>query len=117
MSRRRSSFSPSMQHKETPLFSLTRIASTATMIAVLGGPLGMAPAFAQAPAVAPATASISGTVFDPTGAPVVGATVELRGVSSARTTTDGQGHYSFLVIPGVYSVTVTKAVGHDLPGL
>jgi hypothetical protein len=98
-----------MQHKETPLFSLTRIASTATMIAVLGGPLGMAPAFAQAPAVAPATASISGTVFDPTGAPVVGATVELRGVSSARTTTDGQGHYSFLVIPGVYSVTVTKA--------
>jgi hypothetical protein len=95
--------------KEKRVFSLTRIASTATIVAVFGGPLGAAPAFAQAPAVSPATASISGTVLDPAALPVVGATVELRGASSAKTTTDAQGHYGFLVPPGVYSVTVTKA--------
>jgi outer membrane receptor protein involved in Fe transport len=64
----------------------------------------LAPAFAQSSA----TGSISGVVTSQ-GIPVASATVELRGVSTQRTTTDGQGRYGFTAVPsGEYQLIVTK---------
>jgi len=65
-------------------------------------------AAAQIPTAA--TATVSGTVSDPTGAVVPGAEVELLDTATniARSvTTDGTGHYSFVsVLPGVYRISV-----------
>ncbi|HTW82643.1 MAG TPA: TonB-dependent receptor [Candidatus Sulfotelmatobacter sp.] len=101
------------------MLSLSRTASVATLIALLAGPLGALPAYAQAPAVAPATATISGKVSDPGGAPVAGAHVALRGPATGTTTTDATGHFSFSVAPGLYEITVTatgflQAVDEDV---
>jgi hypothetical protein len=55
--------------------------------------------------------SVSGTVSDPTGAVVPGATVNLSNASSGldrSTMTDDQGHFAFTNIPfNPYKVTVT----------
>jgi len=65
-------------------------------------------AAAQIPTAA--TATVSGTVSDPTGAVVPGAEVVLTDITTnvARTmTTDATGHYAFVsVLPGVYRLTV-----------
>jgi len=57
---------------------------------------------------AQAHGSLSGTVADPSGAPVAGATVVLRNKAMGTTqkaTTDGSGHYSFHNLPeGGYSL-------------
>jgi hypothetical protein len=84
------------------VLSLSRVLSVVSLAALIGGPLGLAPALAQS------TAPISGNVTDPGGAAVAGATVSLHGPSLATTTTDANGHFSVNAVPGVYSVTVTK---------
>src|SRR5580704_15432082 len=58
---------------------------------------------AQAP-----TASLRGTVTDPSGALVPGALVQLRGQGPEhRATTDGNGQYSFIALPaGKYTVRI-----------
>jgi hypothetical protein len=63
-----------------------------------------------APAAAQGSATVTGHVTDTTGAPLAGATVDLRGPSSYRTTTDASGGFSVAsMTPGIYAVTVTKA--------
>src|SRR5213594_1466297 len=56
------------------------------------------------------TASLSGTVTDPSGAAVSGAKVSLRNLSTGSrrlTVTDVQGAYHFsLLVPGPYAITV-----------
>jgi len=61
-------------------------------------------------AVAQTTASIKGTVTDPTGAAVVGATVNVRGVGVDRSTKTGSsGDYEVPALPpGAYTVEVQK---------
>jgi hypothetical protein len=58
------------------------------------------------------TASISGTVTDPSGAAVVGATVTATNVDTGITTTqstNGQGYYSFQSLPlGKYTIDVQQ---------
>ena len=58
-----------------------------------------------------ATTSVRGTITDPQGKVVVGATVALANTESKRertTTTGAQGEYQFLLIsPGTYTLTVT----------
>src|SRR5277367_1659906 len=58
------------------------------------------------------TASISGTVTDPSGAAVVGATVTVTNVDTGVTTTqqsNGQGYYSFQNLPlGKYNLDVQQ---------
>jgi Carboxypeptidase regulatory-like domain len=58
------------------------------------------------------TASISGTVTDPSGAAVVGATVTATNVDTGITTTqqtNGQGYYSFQSLPlGKYNIDVQQ---------
>jgi outer membrane receptor protein involved in Fe transport len=62
------------------------------------------------PALAQSTGSVSGTVRTSQGAPVGGATVDLRGPVNQGTTTDAQGAYRFSSVPaGVYQLVVTKA--------
>ncbi len=62
------------------------------------------------------TGSLSGTVLDPSGAPVSGAHVTVIGIersSQAEAHTDGSGRYLFRSIdPGRYSIQV-EAVGFD----
>jgi hypothetical protein len=84
------------------VLSLSRVLSVVSLAALIGGPLGLAPALAQTPA------TISGTVTDPGGAPVRGASVSLRGPTPATTTTDQDGKYSVNAAPGVYTLVVTK---------
>lgn len=87
-----------------------RVLSFVGLFALLGGPLGMAPAVAQTVPVvaqnAPSTATVTGTVTDSQGAPLGGAKVNFSGPTSTSATTDPQGKYSVSVQPGVYSVTV-----------
>jgi len=63
--------------------------------------------------IAGVTASISGTVTDPSGAVIVGATVVATNLDTAvatTVTTNSQGFYSFQELPlGKYSITVTQA--------
>jgi hypothetical protein len=62
------------------------------------------------PASAAATGSVSGTVSAGNGAPIAGASVDLRGPSSYTVQTDASGRFSIpAVVPGIYAVTVSKA--------
>jgi outer membrane receptor protein involved in Fe transport len=84
------------------LISVATIAITATSIL---------PAWASdAPTVVAqaTTGTISGTVKSPGGTPVPAASISVRGVSTATTTSDGDGNFSLSVAPGLYEVTVTK---------
>ncbi len=69
---------------------------------------------------------MSGTVVDPDGAPVEGATVEAQGIESSDNTmtipalnassvTDEQGKFELFVDPGVYNFEVTPPQGLGLP--
>ncbi len=87
----------------------TRSISLALFLIValcLGGAL---PAWGQGAAN---TGTIAGTITDPQGAVVVGATVTLIDIAtnnSRTTTTNASGRYIFVdVLPGKYRVTVTK---------
>ncbi|MBV9266183.1 MAG: carboxypeptidase regulatory-like domain-containing protein, partial [Acidobacteriaceae bacterium] len=57
------------------------------------------------------SASISGTASDPSGAPIAGATIDLKNESSGdlrHAATNNVGYFSFVSVPpGTYSVTVT----------
>jgi outer membrane receptor for ferrienterochelin and colicin len=58
-----------------------------------------------------ATATIEGTITDPSGAVLSAARVEIRGDADSRTlTTDPQGHYRAVgLLPGTYDVSATLA--------
>ncbi|HEY9084736.1 MAG TPA: TonB-dependent receptor [Candidatus Tyrphobacter sp.] len=69
-----------------------------------------APALAGPSVVAQTSASVTGTVNDTTGAPIVGAAVMMTGPMSYSTTTDNHGRFSISnVTPGVYTISVSKA--------
>ena len=64
-------------------------------------------------AQATTTSGVQGTAVDETGAPVSGARVVLRGPSSAQTTTDSKGDFTFANVPaGFYNLTLERA-GYD----
>src|SRR5207247_9814676 len=79
-------------------------------ITLLLSVLGILPAFPQAPSTG---AQLSGTILDPNGAVVPGATVTLRSDTTGveqSTTTDASGQYAFLVVPeGQYTLPVEAA--------
>ncbi|MGB6986666.1 MAG: TonB-dependent receptor [Candidatus Aquilonibacter sp.] len=53
---------------------------------------------------------VSGTVKDQSGAPVVGATITLRGVTTVQGTSDAKGAFAINDVPaGVYAITVDRA--------
>ena len=60
-----------------------------------------------------ATAQLSGTVHDPTGAVIPGAEITVTDATkgfSRTTTSDGQGNYQLLLLPpGTYTITATAA--------
>jgi outer membrane receptor protein involved in Fe transport len=91
---------------------LSRVLSAVALVALAGGPLSMAPAFAQSAPASPTapttTTQVSGTVTDPTGAPIAGATITLRGAQTYTATSDAQGRYAIPAAPGVYTATVTR---------
>ena len=94
--------------------SLSRVLSVVGLFALAGGPLSMAPAFAQsvpAAQIAQATASVvSGLVTDTSGTPVAGAAIALNGARTYTATTDAQGRYTITgVQPGIYTATVNRA--------
>src|SRR5437773_9596725 len=68
------------------------------------------PAFPQSPSTG---AQLSGTILDPNGAVVPGATVTLRSDTTGvdqSTTADASGQYAFLLVPaGQYTLTVAAA--------
>lgn len=77
----------------------------------------MSAAGAACPAVAAASASISGVVTDRDGQPVHGLTVQVSGPGGERTTrlTDGEGRYRADDLPaGDYTVCFVPAEGQDL---
>lgn len=66
-------------------------------------------AYADPSSAATATASVAGTVRDPSGAPIAGAAVVLRGPKRYTTTTDAQGGFSLpAVVSGVYVLVVSR---------
>src|SRR5216117_522803 len=79
-------------------------------ITLLLSVLGILPAFPQSPSTG---AQLSGTILDPNGAVVPGATVTLRSDTTGveqSTTTDASGQYAFLLVPaGQYTLTVEAA--------
>jgi outer membrane receptor protein involved in Fe transport len=84
----------------------TRLFALFTAWAFVILPLSVAPAMAQA-----TTGTLRGTVVDPNGGVVVGATVtaknEATGSTSQPTTTNNEGVYEFASLPpGPYTVTV-----------
>ncbi len=56
-----------------------------------------------------ATATLSGTVRTPGGAPVAGATVIAHGPTEGRTSTQTDGSFSLPLVPGVYALSVTRS--------
>src|SRR6059036_2580225 len=76
-------------------------------ITLLLSVLGISPAFPQSPST---WAQLSGTILDPNGALVPGATVTLRSETTRfeqSTTADASGQYRFLLVPaGQYSLSV-----------
>src|SRR2546427_1222434 len=68
------------------------------------------PAFAQSPSTG---AQLSGTILDPNGAVVPGATVTLRSETTGTeqsTGSDASGQYNFLLVPaGQYTLSVEAA--------
>src|SRR5213083_3113965 len=79
-------------------------------ITLLLSVLGISPAFPQSPSTG---AQLSGTILDPNGAVVPGATVTLRSDTTGveqSTTADASGQYAFLLVPaGQYTLTVEAA--------
>ena len=67
------------------------------------------------------TAGVTGTVSDESGAPIVDATVQLRGITNKSTTTDAAGKFSLTgLTAGFYIVSASKAgyttaVQNDVP--
>jgi hypothetical protein len=86
-----------------------RISRLAKCLGILAFALAL---FPTGRLIAGVTASISGTVTDPSGAVIAGATVIATNLDTAVTTTvttNAQGFYSFQELPlGKYSITVTQ---------
>lgn len=96
------------------MFRLTRALSLASAIALLGGPVCMAPAFAQPAPIQLAqnqsSPAVSGAVTDQSGGPISGAIVTFSGPQTVSATTDDQGAYRIpKLTPGGYTVTVEKS--------
>ena len=96
------------------MLSMSRVTSVVGLAALIGGPLSMAPVFAQSIPVAqtaPVAASVvSGLVTDPASNPIGGATITLTGAHTYTATSDAQGRYTISgVAPGIYTASVTRA--------
>ena len=92
------------------MLSMSRVLSVVGLAAIIGGPLSMAPAFAQVTAQnTPAAAvRLSGTATDSQGGPLAGVTITLNGPRNYTVTTDAAGRFSVSVVPGIYSATARK---------
>jgi outer membrane receptor protein involved in Fe transport len=90
--------------------SMSRVLGVLGFVALIGGPLCMAPAAAQTTPAAPAAATtVSGVATDTNGAPLANATLRFRGPADYTVTTDARGAYRVTVVPGVYTVTASKS--------
>ena len=91
-----------MRTRETRLLSSARFIALFVLVCFIAAPL-----FAQNIS----TAQLNGSVHDPTGAVVPGATITVADASkglSRTTTSDGQGKYQVLLLPpGNYTVTAS----------
>jgi Carboxypeptidase regulatory-like domain/TonB-dependent Receptor Plug Domain len=85
-------------------------AALASMIAVafFVGPVSAATTSAITVAQANSTGTVSGQVVGDNGNAVAGASVLFDGPQRQTTTTDGSGNFTISVMPGLYTVTVTK---------
>ena len=64
----------------------------------------------------PSVVNVSGTVTTATGSPIHMASVSLNdGTTNNGVSTDSNGHYSFNVIPGVYTMSIGGGVGPNIP--
>lgn len=91
------------------MHSMSRVLGLCGLVALIGGPLCMAPAAAQSGPVAQAAATtVSGVATDNNGAPLANAVLRFRGPADYTATTDSRGTYRITVAPGVYTVTASK---------
>jgi iron complex outermembrane receptor protein len=81
---------------------LARLALCAVLALPVSAAVEPTPLYAQS------SASLTGTVLDPRGVPLPGAAVAVRSDAGApqKTTSDGQGKYSFNLAPGKYTIQV-----------
>lgn len=93
---------------------ITRILATIAIAAFSVGPVSAATAQNATTLVAQASAgSITGTAVDETGAPIVGATVTVRGPQTYTGTTDAKGAFTISnIAPALYTIIVRKN-GYD----
>ncbi|MFN2459181.1 MAG: carboxypeptidase regulatory-like domain-containing protein [Candidatus Velthaea sp.] len=90
------------------MLTFTRVLGLITALALIGGPLLTAPAFAQN-AQAQTSATVNGVATDSSGAPIAGVTVTLRGAQTYTTTTQANGTYTIAnVQPGLYTLAASK---------
>ncbi len=94
--------------RETLGLRSLRFAAAAIAMVVAGS----TPVFAaDGPIVAQATqatATISGAVKTPGGAPIPGAKVSVNGPTTATATADANGNFALSVAPGIYSIAASK---------
>src|ERR1700684_2005588 len=90
---------------------MSRVLRCAGLIALLGGPFSMAPAFAQStpPAQAAAATTVSGVATDTSGTPLAGVALRFHGPADYTTTTNARGAYTVTVVPGIYTVTASRS--------
>jgi outer membrane receptor protein involved in Fe transport len=87
-----------------------RIVRALAVLAFLFAACGVRVPADAAPAAVGTAGTIAGTVLDAQGNPIAGAQVILAGSTARAATSDGHGAFSFAaVVPGLYSVTVTRA--------
>ncbi len=60
-----------------------------------------------------AQSTLSGTVVDETGSPVVGATVKIKGTTAQGTATDVNGHFNLTGVPAKTVTLVVSFVGYN----
>ena len=95
------------------VFRFTRALSLMSVIALVGGPLCMAPALAISPPVLSAQstsgATVSGTAVDQAGIPLANVVVTLRGPQTYTGNAGSDGTFKIdNVVPGLYAVTASK---------
>jgi outer membrane receptor protein involved in Fe transport len=99
---------------EDELSTITRILATIAIAAFTVGPVSAATAPNATTLVAQAsTGAINGTAVDESGAPIVGATVTVRGPQTYTATTDAKGAFAISnIAAALYRITIQKN-GYD----
>lgn len=80
------------------------------VLAILGGPLGTAPATAQTAPATQNSVTLGGTATDGTGAALAGVTITLTGPQNKTVDTAADGTYRFSGLPaGIYAISAHRA--------